>query len=158
MLKTKMIYRFLSFCCLCLLVATSYAAPTNKNEAVQINLQLFKVVLKDGKEALVDAKETKPGETVEYRATYKNVSKSAVRNLKATLPVPDGMEYVAKTVNPANAEASTDKKSFAVMPLMRSNGKDVIPTKEYRAVRWLVPELAADKSFVVSARMKVAQQ
>ncbi len=157
MLKNKAVSHFLSLCCLCLLAATSFAAPADKKDAVQIKLESFKVVVKDGKEALADGGQAKPGDVLEYRATYKNVSKNAVRNLAATLPVPEAMEFVAKTASPVGAEATTDKKNFALIPLVRAN-KEPVPTKEYRALRWHVPELAADQSFVVSARMKVSQQ
>jgi uncharacterized repeat protein (TIGR01451 family) len=153
-LKNKIVGSFLALCCL--VSVASYAAPADKKDAVQIKLESFKVVVKEGKETLADGSQAKPGDTLEYRATYKNVSKSAVRNLAATLPVPEGMEYAAKTANPVNAEASIDKKNFAPMPLVRANKP--IPTKEYRALRWHVPELVADQAFVVSARMKVSQQ
>ena len=137
------------------------AAPTAnpaKKDAVQINLELFKVTSKDGKEALVSAKETKPGETLEYRATYKNISKAAVRNLLATLPVPKGMEYLSKSASPAGAEATIDEVTFSPIPLIDAVKKEMIPANQNRALRWKVPELGADKSIVVSARMKVSQQ
>jgi uncharacterized repeat protein (TIGR01451 family) len=156
-LKNKAIYHFVSICCLCLFAASSYAAPADKKDAVQIKLESFKVTVKDGKEVLGDGSQAKPGDVLEYRAIYKNVSKSPVRNLAATLPVPAAMEYVAQTANPVGAEATTDKKNFAPVPLLRAN-KEPIPTKEYRALRWHVATLAADQSFVVSARMKVSQQ
>jgi uncharacterized repeat protein (TIGR01451 family) len=163
----KMLKNFTFLVCSCLLVAQANAAPTvvaaptavaAKKEAVQINLELFKIVAKDGKETLVSAKETKPGEILEYRATYKNVSKSAVRNLVATLPVPKGMEYQVKTASPAGAEATIDSVTFSAIPLIDATKKEVIPTSQYRALRWKVPELGADKSIVVSARMKISQQ
>lgn len=137
------------------------AAPTAspaKKDAVQINLELFKVVSKDGKETLVSAKETKPGETLEYRATYKNITKAAVRNLAATLPVPKGMEYLIKTASPAGAEATIDEVTFAPIPLIDAVKKVAVPANQYRALRWKVPELGAEKSIVISARMKVSQQ
>lgn len=156
----KLLKNVIFFVCSCLLVAQANAAPTvaAKKEAVQINLELFKIVAKDGKETLVAAKETKPGEVLEYRATYKNVSKSAVRNLVATLPVPKGMEYQVKTANPVGAEATIDSVTFSAIPLIDATKKEVIPPSQYRALRWKVPELGADKSIVVSARMKISQQ
>jgi uncharacterized repeat protein (TIGR01451 family) len=163
----KLLKNFTFLVCSCLLVAQANAAPTvvaaptavaAKKEAVQINLELFKVVAKDGKEALVSAKETKPGEVLEYRATYKNVSKAAVRNLIATLPVPKGMEYQVKTASPAGAEATIDNVTFSAIPLIDTTKKEAIPTSQYRALRWKVSELGADKSIVVSARMKISQQ
>jgi uncharacterized repeat protein (TIGR01451 family) len=163
----KLLKNFTFLVCSCLLVAQANAAPTvvaaptavaGKKEAVQINLELFKIVAKDGKETLVSAKETKPGEILEYRATYKNVSKSAVRNLIATLPVPKGMEYQVKTASPAGAEATIDNVTFSAIPLIDTTKKEAIPTSQYRALRWKVSELGADKSIVVSARMKISQQ
>lgn len=139
-------------------VTAAPAAVPAKKEAVQINLELFKVVTKDGKETLVGAKEAKPGETLEYRATYKNVSKAPVRNLAATLPVPKGMEYQIKTAIPAGAEATIDNVTYSAIPLIDATKKELIPTSQYRALRWKVGELAAEKSIVVSARMKISQQ
>ncbi len=144
-----------------LFVTNTNAAPTAspvKKDAVQINLELFKVVSKDGKESLVDAKQAKPGETLEYRATYKNISKTAVRNLAATLPVPKGMEYQVKTAMPAGAEATLDNVTYSAIPLIDATKKELVPTSQYRALRWKVGELGADKAIVVSARMKISQQ
>ncbi len=139
-------------------VTAAPVAASAKKEAVQINLELFKVVTKDGKESLVDAKQAKPGETLEYRATYKNVSKAAVRNLAATLPVPKGMEYQMKTAMPAGAQATIDNVTYSAVPLIDATKKEPVPTSQYRALRWKVAELGAEKSIVVSARMKISQQ
>lgn len=157
----KFLNHFALFLTALFLMVSANAAPTAipaKKDAVQINLELFKVTSKNGKETLVSAKETKPGETLEYRATYKNVSKAAVRNLAATLPVPKGMEYLMKTASPAGAEATIDEATFAPIPLIDAVKKEIIPANQYRALRWKVPELGAEKSIVVSARMKVSQQ
>ena len=161
MVHIKFFKSFALFITALFFVTNINAAPTAnpaKKDAVQINLELFKVVSKDGKETLISAKETKPGETLEYRATYKNISKAAVRNLAATLPVPKGMEYLIKTASPAGAEATIDDVTFAPIPLIDAVKKEMIPANQYRALRWKVPELGADKSIVVSARMKVSQQ
>ncbi|MDO8417887.1 MAG: hypothetical protein Q7S87_16930 [Agitococcus sp.] len=161
MVHIKFFNRFALFLTALFLMASANAAPTAtpaKKDAVQINLELFKVTSKDGKETLVGAKEAKPGETLEYRATYKNISKAAVRNLAATLPVPKGMEYLIKSASPAGAEATIDEVTFAPIPLIDAVKKEVIPASQYRALRWKVSELGANKSIVVSARMKVSQQ
>ena len=161
MVHIKFFKSFALFVTALFFVTNINAAPTAspaKKDAVQINLELFKVVSKDGKETLVSAKETKPGEILEYRATYKNVSKSPVRNLAATLPVPKGMEYQIKTAIPAGAEATIDNVTYSAIPLIDATKKELIPTSQYRALRWKVGELAAEKSIVVSARMKISQQ
>lgn len=162
MVHIKIFNSFALFVTALFFMTSANAAPTTtspaKKDAVQINLELFKVVSKDGKETLVTAKETKPGETLEYRATYKNISKAAVRNLAATLPVPKGMEYLIKSAHPAGGEATIDEVTFAPIPLIDAVKKEIIPAHQYRALRWKVPELGAEKSIVVSARMKVSQQ
>jgi len=136
---------------------TAQAAPAA--EPVKVSLQAFKVVVVNGKESLVESKTAKPGEVLEYRATYSNVSKKNVANLMATLPVPKGMEYVAQSGRPATPEASVDGKQFAPAPLMRpradGKGQEPVPVADYRALRWKAVELQAGKSFEVSARMRV---
>lgn len=155
------VLRVLSTFALSLLMAVSAtAAPADKKSAVQINLEQFKVLIKEGKEVkepLADGTPIKLGETIEYRATYKNVSTAPVRKLVAKLDVPQGTEYVAKSVSPAAAEASVDKINFAPIPLIGANNKEV-PVKDYRSLHWRVSELGAGQSFVVSARMKVSTQ
>lgn len=155
-------YKTISIFVAALFAANLHAAPTAtavKKEPVQIKLEQFKVSVENGKETLAPIQSVKPGEVIEYRATYKNVSSGAVKNLVATIPVPKSTEYQAKTANPlATVEASIDNVTFAAVPLMDTAKKQPIPTKEYRALRWKLQELGADKSIVVSARMKVNQE
>jgi len=128
-------------------------------DPVKVNLQVFKVAVVNGKESLVESKTVKPGETLEYRATYSNVSKKNISNLAATLPVPKGMEFVAQSAKPAAVDASVDGKVFAPVPLMRkkpSGGDEPVPVSEYRGLRWKAVDLPAGKSYEVSARMRVS--
>ena len=55
---------------------------------VRVALSSQRVTLVDGKEVLVSAAKARPGDVIEYRAVYKNDGRSAVRELDATLPVP----------------------------------------------------------------------
>lgn len=140
-------------------LASGYAQAAPAVEPVKVNLQAFKVVSANGKESLVESKTAKPGDVLEYRATYNNVSKKNVANLLATLPVPKGMEYVALSSQPSSALASVDGQNFSAVPLMRrqADGKEQpVPAAEYRALRWKVADLQPGKSFVVSARVRVA--
>ncbi len=140
-------------------LASGYAQAAPAVEPVKVNLQAFKVVSANGKESLVESKTAKPGDVLEYRATYNNVSKKNVANLLATLPVPKGMEYVAQSGSPASPEASLDGKVFAPVPLMRKRadgkGDEPVPVADYRALRWKALDLPAGKTFEVSARMRV---
>lgn len=131
---------------------------------VEAKLVSVKIVTdKSGKESAVPADKALPGETIEYRATYTNKGKDAVRNLEATVPVPGGMEYVARTTKPGTALASLDGRTFESIPLKRKvktpDGKMVeqeVPVTEYRMIRWKVGELAAGANTIVSARMRLS--
>lgn len=53
-----------------------------------------------GKEKLEDASSVKPGDVIEYRVTYTNSGKRAIKNMLATLPVPLETEYLPQTAKP----------------------------------------------------------
>lgn len=117
----------------------------------------------DKKETLIDAKTAKPGDIIEYQVTYANKSKAAVRDLSATLPIPADTDFLRNTTKPANARASVGDGKFAAIPLKKKvklpNGREEeidVPLSEYRALQWSLGELAAGKSVVVSARVRVS--
>ena len=77
--------------------------------------------------------------------------------------MPNGLEYLPKTAAPAVVLASTDGRSFAAVPLVRTerttDGREVVrevPLSEYRALRWSIGTLAAKESRTVVARMRGA--
>jgi uncharacterized repeat protein (TIGR01451 family) len=131
---------------------------------LQVTLKALRVITaEDQKETLVPAEQVKPGDVVEYQATYANTTSRSFRNLQATVPIPSSLEYVPDSAQPANAQASLDGKTFGAVPLMRktltADGQqksEVVPYREYRFLRWNVGELAARKTVVVSARAKVS--
>jgi uncharacterized repeat protein (TIGR01451 family) len=130
---------------------------------VHVALTAQRVTLVDGKEVLVSADKARPGDVIEYRAVYRNDGRNAVRGLDATLPVPSGLEYLPKTAAPAVVLASTDGRTFAPVPLVRTertpDGRQVVrevPLSEYRALRWSIGALAMKESRTVRARMRVA--
>jgi uncharacterized repeat protein (TIGR01451 family) len=130
---------------------------------VQVRLTQQKVIKgEDGKDKLVAAERVRPGDVVEYRATYSNTGKDGVKELQATLPVPFGMHFVPGSAQPANVQASLDNRKFEPLPIKRKvtlpDGKveeREVPASEYKALRWPVGALAGGKSTVVSARMEV---
>jgi uncharacterized repeat protein (TIGR01451 family) len=144
-------------------VAMSAPALAFAEGGVHVALSAQRVTLADGKEVFVPAEQARPGDVIEYRAVYINDGSTAVRDLDATLPVPNGLEYLPKTAAPAVVLASTDGKSFAPVPLVRkartADGREEIrevPLSEYRALRWSIGTLAAKASRTVVARMRVA--
>ena len=130
---------------------------------VIVALTAHRILVSQGKEARLPAEQAKPGDVIEYRATYSNRGASAVRDLEATLPVPTGLEYLPRTAQPVRLQASLDGKAFAPAPLTRRvrlpNGKTElreVPASEYRALRWSIGSLGAKSSRTVGARMRVA--
>lgn len=140
-------------------------APRGWAEAkgdVEVHLTAKKVVVTDEKEALESADKAKPGDLIQYDAVYKNTTQAAVKNLQATVPVPQGLAFVAESAKPAGAQASTDGKTFHPIPLTREVKKpdgtieqEPVPLSEYRAIRWTIAELPASGSTTVSLRARV---
>lgn len=129
---------------------------------VESTLTASRVVSKDGRETLVAAERADPGDLLEYRAVYVNRGKAAVRNLEATLPVPEGMSLQPGTAQPAGALASLDRRTFEPMPIRRkvklADGREEVrevPVSEYKALRWKVGELPAGQRASVAARMRL---
>ncbi len=129
---------------------------------VDVQLTAYKIVAKGEKDELAAADKIKPGETIEYQARYANNGTQSVKNLAATLPIPGGMEFVSGSALPDDAQASTDGKTFASLPLKRvsksadgSTKVELIPLSQYRALRWSISELAAGKKVTVFARVRV---
>ena len=139
------------------------AAPAAKPEVESVLTAKKVEIGADKKEALSDAKTVKPGEVIEYQVTYTNKGKVAVRDVLATLPIPVNTDFQRGTTKPALAKASVGDGKFDAIPLKRKvklpSGKEEeieIPLSEYRALQWSLGELAAGKSVVVVARVRVS--
>ena len=119
------------------------------------------VTAADGRETLASADAAKPGDVLEYTATFRNTGKAALSRVEATLPIPDSVEFIPGSAKPANAKASADGKAFGDMPLKRvvkKNGVDVeevVPVREYRLLRWAPVDLGGEKSASYVARVRV---
>lgn len=138
----------------------TFAFAANGNVAV--TMQAFKVVATAKGTELVRTDEIQPGDTIEYQVTYQNTSGTPARNVGATLPVPaGGIVYVPNSATPAVVMATLDGERFDHVPLRRSvvrDGRNVIetvPVAEYRALRWMLGELAAGQSVTVKSRMQL---
>jgi len=137
------------------------AAQAAQKKTVAVVLTQSKVV-KDaqGKEQLVDASSVKPGDIVEYRATYTNNTGKPVSGLVADLPIPEGLEYQPRSAKPGASlvQAATKDAVFGPEPLMRKtagNKTEPVPYADYRSLRWTLGQLPANGSTAVSARAKV---
>lgn len=138
--------------------SASSANAVAKEVAVVLTQQ--KVVMVPGGERLQDAATIKPGDVIEYRATYTNHTGKSVAGLIATLPIPEGLEYIPRSAKPGAdlAQASTRNGAFGSEPLVRkaAGGKtEPVPYSEYRTFRWNLGSLPANGSTAVSVRAKV---
>ena len=167
-------YRLIAFfLCLALAAHNGYAegeqtrASSNnkKQEPLSITLSAQKVQKSaDGKETLSKADKVAPDDLLEYSAVYRNRSKDSISGLNASLPIPFGMTYVAKSARPESVLASVDGVKFEAEPLMRTvkdkDGKEqqiAVPYSEYRNLRWAIGTMEGGKRLEVSARMRVNQ-
>ena len=136
------------------------ATPVSPASAITVELTQSKVVKGvDGKEQFLDATSVKPGDVLEYRATYSNRSAASVKSVVAALPIPEGLQYQPKSAKPfvAALQAATNDGKFGAEPLVRTvTGKTVpVPYADYRTLRWNLNELAAGAKTTVSARVVV---
>jgi len=143
-------------------VALALAHAAAQEPSVGVSLAARKLVATDKGESLAPADTAKPGDVIEYEATYKNRGQSPVLNVAATVPIPAGLALVAESSRPIAQQASLDGKTFAPIPLMREvknpagiTEKQPIPLGEYRALRWVLPELAAGADAKVALRARV---
>lgn len=131
-----------------------------KKADVSVELTQFKVTTgSDGKEQLVEAATVKPGDVMEYRATYVNRSGGTIAGLVGDLPIPEGLEYVRKSARPGAVavKVATKEGVFSSEPLLRKVGavQQEVPVNEYRKLRWSLGRLVAGGKTTVSARALV---
>ena len=139
------------------LVALAALPLRAQDGPVETRLEARKVVrAADGRESLVAAESVRPGDVIEYVATYRNAGDHAVRALEATLPIPANTELLPGSIRPAGARASLDATTFAALPLKR--GKELVPAREYRYLRWHVPRLDPRQAVSFSARVRVLDE
>ncbi len=129
---------------------------------VQVALVGKRVVMAGGHESLLDADKAKPGDVVQYEATYRNAGKAAVKGVAATVPIPVGMALASDSAKPAADQASLDGKTFNAVPLMHevknaagAMEKQPVPLAQYRALRWNLAELAPGAATSVALRAQV---
>jgi len=141
------------------------ALPLHAQTApVESTLEARRVVRgADGSESFTSADVVKPGDVIEYVATYRNTTGEAIHDLEATLPIPPHTELIPGSARPPAARASLDAREFASLPLKRKairDGREVeeaVAYREYRSLRWAPVNLGAQMSVTYTARVKVLE-
>lgn len=141
------------------MVATGLAGA---NDDLAATLTARKVAVVDGKESKTPAGTAKPGDVIEYQASYRNQSAKELRNVQPTLPIPEGSQFITDALKPAPVAASINGRDFDTFPLKRTitlpdGTKHVVdvPLAEYRALRWTIGTLAPKATSSVAARVRI---
>jgi uncharacterized repeat protein (TIGR01451 family) len=153
----KLMYRAM----LAMVIAAGIAHAQQKGP-LESTLEQHKVAkAADGRESLVPATGVRPGDLIEYAATYRNTGRAPITGVQATVPIPPNTEYVPGSADPQDAKASIDGVTYAAMPLKRQVTRDgkavdeLVPAREYRYLRWSAPQIAGEKSVTFTARVRV---
>jgi uncharacterized repeat protein (TIGR01451 family) len=131
---------------------SAFAQSAAASEPLQVTMTVFKVIESaPGNEELLPAEQASPGEVLLYRATYRNVGKSTLREVAAHVPVPPGLAYVDDSARPAAASASGDGRTF--FPV--GQPPRTTPPSAWRMLRWPARDLSAGADFTVELRARV---
>lgn len=136
---------------------SAHADTAQSDDALKMELTAMQVSTNaEGKTIYTPVRTAPTGTVVQYKATYSNTIDKDINDLAVTLPIPANMTFTG-TAMPASAQATTDGKNYADMPLMRKvDGKMVkVPLSEYRALRWHIKLLPAHKSASVALNVSV---
>ncbi|MDN3446889.1 hypothetical protein QL886_04480 [Psychrobacter sp. APC 3281] len=150
-------FNFLHNVMLATFASTCLLGTAHADDALKMELTANQVIKNaDGKTVYSPVRTAPAGTVIQYKATYTNTINKDINDLMVTLPIPANMTFTGEA-NPASAQASTDGKNYADMPLMRKvDGKMVkIPYSEYRTLRWNIKLLPAKKSAAVALNTTV---
>ena len=98
----------------------SAMASTAQAQQVTSDLAMERVIARpDGSEQLQPAREVRPGDLLQYTASYRNEGQRPVKHLVPTLPIPAGTEFVSAPGAAGKIQASLGGTVFEPIPLMR---------------------------------------
>ena len=113
-------------------------------------IEAHKVSRQGDREVFTPAEKAAPQDIIEYRLTYANSSKNAIRNVAVTDPIPTGTEYIRSTAtmpNEGRVEFSIDAgKSYHSWPVrykkVTEDGREVwaeATAEMVSHIRWTIP-------------------
>jgi len=134
------------------ILCAGFFGNAQASDALKMKLQANKVIRSaEGKPTYIAASNAEKGEVIQYCAQYTNTINQSINNVMVTLPIPANMKFTGEAI-PSSAQATTDGRNYANMPLMRMvDGKVIeVPLSEYKALRWNIKHLPAKKSATVA--------
>ncbi|CAN6960892.1 DUF11 domain-containing protein [Psychrobacter okhotskensis] len=139
------------------IASSSLLNMAHAEDALKMELTANQVIKNvEGKTVYTPVRTAPAGTVIQYKANYTNTINKDINDLMVTLPIPANMTFTGDAM-PASAQASTDGKNYADMPLMRKvDGKMIkVPYSEYRTLRWNIKLLPAKKSAAVALNTTV---
>jgi hypothetical protein len=135
----------------------SFGATFLRADDLAVSLEAFKVTRGPaGAEVLTLAEQAAPGEMIEYRVVCKNPTSSAMGDVMAEVPVPDGLIWLASSDQPKATEARLADGRLVPMPALGDDGLP-LSAELIRALRWKIERISAGESVVVSLRASVTR-
>ena len=123
------------------------SAASAQESPLESTLESYLVVEEGGEERLTPAEQAGPGDIIEYRLLYTNVSDRALSGLVVNGPIPNNTSYLGDTdsasVNAAFTVSVGAGDEFQSEPYTRvvtdENGnqqEEVVPPEDYTQLRW----------------------
>jgi uncharacterized repeat protein (TIGR01451 family) len=143
--------------------SASFDEAKRLQSPLDITLSVKKIVYVRGEERRLDATHAQPGDTLEYRAEYKNTGATTLSALSATLPLPEHTIFVTGSAYPAGAEASTRSAKDTFVPLSSKENTDekaaaksgAASDNMYGTLRWTIEKLTPGQIAAVGVRVRV---
>ena len=105
----------------------------------------------DGREFAVPANNIAPGDTIEYHTLYTNNSAQPVRDINATVSLPNGVKLVSLN-SPLTTMATVGGNSYQTIQQV---GNSVAIQENYSGLKWNLTNLATNAPQTVVIRAKV---
>jgi uncharacterized repeat protein (TIGR01451 family) len=162
---SQLLCRKRAFLCLCVWSCMAWLAMAVDAQAQELHVSLdarLVFVAPDGSRRTSPNERARPGDLIEYQASYRNDGQRALRQVQATVPVPVGTDLDAAEILPP--QASEDGQRFVATPLRavqrladgRTQWRE-LPRSAYRFLRWPLGDLAAGQTRVVRVLVRVRQ-
>ncbi|MCW4149541.1 hypothetical protein OM427_08370 [Halomonas sp. 18H] len=142
-------------------------AASAQESPLESTLKSYLVVKEAGEERMMPAEEAGPGDIIEYRLMYTNVSDRTLSGLVINGPIPSNTSYLADTnsasVNAKFTVSAGQGDDFQSEPYTRTvtdedgdQREEVVPPEDYAQLRWEpVDSIAPDQTQTYVYRVQV---
>lgn len=127
------------------------------DEPLAVEMQAFKLVqTDDGTVTEIPAETALPGDTILYRATFRNQGDVSLTNLKPRIPVPETMVYLENSVKPTPTQVLVRGKGVQPFKPSEDTMNVELAAADYAAFIWQLDELDPGSSFQAEIQATVS--